>query len=70
VIIDDGTQDSLGGSFAAGDVRAMHKVPYPKVIDLCHFIGFADILTAFRGQPVIGFDDPNQGIVVDRWFSQ
>jgi len=65
VIIEDGTKDGLGRAISGANLGAMHEIRDPEVVDVIHFIGLAHIGPLLQREPSLGFDDPEQGIVVN-----
>lgn len=71
VIVDDGAEDGLGGSVLFGeDARSVHEVADPEVVDVFHLVGLALVGALLDGEPAVVFDDPEQGVVVDRGIAQ
>jgi hypothetical protein len=65
VVIEDGAQDGLDRAVVRADRRAVHEVAEPQIIDIVYLEGFAHIGAFFGGKPPLGFDDSEQGVVVD-----
>ncbi|RLB13914.1 MAG: hypothetical protein DRG63_09410 [Deltaproteobacteria bacterium] len=52
------------------DLGAVHEVTDPEVINIVHFKGFAHIGALLGYKPPFGFNDPQQGVVVNRGLTQ
>ena len=70
MIIEDGTEDSLDGAVGRSDFWAVHKVADPQLVDVVQFIGFSHICAGLDCQPLILFDHPKEGVVVNGGFTQ
>jgi hypothetical protein len=56
MIINDGAEDGLGRAIRGEDLRPVHEIRDPEIVDVVHFIGFARIGPIFRGKPSLLFD--------------
>jgi hypothetical protein len=71
VVVDDGAQDGLGGAVVLGeDPGSVHEVADPEVVDVFHLVGLSEVGAFLDWEPCVGFDDPQQGVVVDRRLAQ
>jgi|GEM_PF-5433766 hypothetical protein len=50
--------------------RSVHEVADPEVVDVVHFKGFPHIGALLDREPPLGFDHPQEGVVVDRGIPQ
>jgi hypothetical protein len=57
MIIQNDTKDGLNRTIHITDLRAVHEVADPEVIDVIDFEGFADIGALGKGKPALGFND-------------
>ena len=48
----------------------MEEVADPQVIDVVHFVGFADIGALFGGEPALRLEQAQKGIVVNGGLAQ
>ena len=70
VVVDDGAQDGLDRAVVGADLRAVHEVADPEVVDVIHLKGFAHIGALLDREPALGFNDSEQGVVVDGGIPQ
>ena len=56
MIIYNGTKDGFDGAIEIADLRAVHEVADPEVIDIVDLKSFAPIGSEFDGEPTLGFD--------------
>ena len=70
VVIEDGAEDRFGGTIPGADLGTMHEIRDPEIVDVVHFVGLTHIDPALEGKPSLLFDDPEQGIVVNRRVAQ
>ena len=66
VVIDDGTQNRFMRFSVNQNLRAMHEVTHPKVIDTIYLEAFADIPALIaKPEQLFFFYNPKQGIVMN-----
>jgi len=70
MIVDHGAEDGLLGAVLNLHPGAVEEVAYPEFVDVVQFVGLARVGSVFQGEPAPGFDDPQQGVVVNRRIPQ
>ena len=70
MIVDNGAENGLVGAVMELHLGSVEEVAYPEVIDVVQFVGLAHVGAFFQGEPPLGFDDPQQGVVVNRGIPQ
>jgi hypothetical protein len=65
VVIEDGTENGLGRAVPDANLRTMHEIRDPEIVDVIHFVGLSHIDPILKREPSLLFDHPEQGIVVN-----